>query len=109
MICFSMAGPAFAETVNCDLSGVPVNFEIDRGQFAPALGPNEPPKRKTTVVNMGGTSFDAEPMLMNGLRGFWVEKDGEPRMMMVIQDNGTAVLKEASTNTELSGSCEIIQ
>lgn len=108
-LCAIFAEPALAEVVTCDLSGVPVQFEIDQSQFAPAVDPNEPPRRRVTTVQLGPTSFLAEAMRMGDMRGFSVEGTEGTEMMMVMQGDGTAMLKNALTGTKLTGTCEVLQ
>jgi len=106
-LCAAMAGPAMAEVVSCDLSGVPLRFEIDRAQFAPALDSNEPIRRRMTIVQMGDAQFLAEPILMGKVRGFWAANDDGPDVMMVMQGDGSGVY--TADNQRLTGSCEVLQ
>ena len=107
VLCAAMAGPAMGEVVSCDLSGVPVRFEIDRAQFAPALDPNEPTRRRVTIVQMGDAQFPAEPIVMGDVRGFWAASDDGADVMMVMQGDGSGVYTAA--DQRLSGTCEVLQ
>lgn len=109
VICAAMAGPAMAEVVTCDFSGMAVRFQIDRTQFAPALDPGEPMRRRITTVQMGDTQFPAEPILMGGLRGFWAEAQGDAGIMMVMQGDGSAIYADTGTGERLTGTCEVLQ
>jgi len=63
--------PAQADTVNCELvDGMPLSFVIDRNQFVTAVSPEEPIRRKVTVVRMGDDTLPAEPFLIGDMRGF---------------------------------------
>ena len=101
-----MAGPALAEVVTCDLSGVAMRFEIDRTQFAPAIHKNEPARVRITTVQMGDEAFPAEPIIMDKVRGFW---NAETDAMMVMQSDGTAVYVDPSVAERLTGTCEVLQ
>ncbi len=109
LFCAAMAGPAVAEGVSCDLSGGPLQFEIDRTQFAPALDQNEPTQRRMTTVRMGDAQFPAEPILMGDVRGFWAEGMGGSDVMMVMQGDGTAIYTDTRAGERLTGTCEVLQ
>lgn len=100
---------AMAEIVSCDLSGIPVQFEIDRAQFAPALDLKEPPRRRITTVQMGDAQFPAEPIRMGDVRGFWAEGLGGSEVMMVMQGDGSAVYADTRAGERLTGTCEVLQ
>jgi hypothetical protein len=104
-----MVGPAMAEVVSCDLSGVPIQFEIDRAQFAPAIDNQEPMRRRVTTVQMGDAQFPAEPILMGDVRGFWAEGMGGTDIMMVMQGDGSAVYANTRAGERLTGTCEVLQ
>jgi hypothetical protein len=106
LICATLASPSMADVVVCDLSGLPVRFEIDRTQFAPAIDRNEPERRRITTVQMGESSFAAEPILMDGLRGFWAET---PDVMLVMQSDGTTIAKGGLAGSRRTGTCEVLQ
>lgn len=109
VLCAAMAGPVTAEVVTCDFPGMPVRFQIDRTQFAPAIDAGEPMRRRITTVQMGDTQFPAEPILMDDLRGFWAEAPGETGIMMVMQGDGSAVYSDTETGERLAGTCEVLQ
>ncbi len=109
LLCAAMAAPAMAEVVSCDLSGLPVRFEIDLSQFAPALDPDEPTRRRVTNVQMGDAQFPAEPIIMGDVRGFWAEGQGGSDMLMVMQGDGAAVYANAGAGDRLTGTCEVLQ
>ncbi len=98
-----------AEVISCDLSGVPVRFEIDRTQFAPAIDKNEPERRRVTTVQMGDAQFPAEPILMGDVRGFWAEGLAGSDVMMVMQGDGSAVYADTRAGERLTGTCEVLQ
>jgi len=108
-LCAAIAGPAMAEVVTCDLSGVPIRFQIDLSQFAPALDPGEPMRRRITTVQMGDTQFPAEPILMGNVRGFWAEGMGGSEIMMVMQGDGSAIYADTAAGRRLTGTCEVLQ
>jgi len=108
-LCAMMAGPAMGEVVSCDLAGLSVRFEIDRRQFAPAIDPGEPTRRRITHVQMGDTEFPAEPILMGDVRGFWAEGMGGSDIMMVMQGDGSAVYADTRAGTRRTGTCEVLQ
>ncbi|WP_156788578.1 hypothetical protein [Roseobacter sp. CCS2] len=109
LLCATMASPMMAEVVSCDLSGVPVRFEIDRTQFAPAINQNEPTQRCATTVQMGNAAFPAEPIIMGDVRGFWAEGMGGSDVMMVMQSDGSAVYADTRAGERLTGTCEVLQ
>ncbi len=109
LLCATMAGSAAAETVSCDLSGVPIQFEIDRAQFAPAIDTQEPVRRRVTTVQMGEAQFPAEPIMMGDVRGFWAEGMGGSDIMMVMQGDGSAVYANTRAGERLTGTCEVLQ
>lgn len=108
-LCATLAGPAMAETIACDLSGIPVQFQIDPAQFAPARDTAEPPRRRITTVQMGDATFPAEPIMMGDVRGFWAEGLAGSDVMMVMQSDGTAVYADTRAGERLTGTCEILQ
>jgi len=109
IFCAAMAGPAMSEVVICDLSGVAARFEIDKSQFAPAMDPDEPTRRRVTTVQLGDAQFPAEPIVMGDLRGFWAEDMRGSDVMMVIQGDGSAVYADTRTGERLTGTCEVPQ
>ena len=106
LICAMLSGPAMADVVVCDLSGLTVRFEIDRTQFAPAIDRNEPERLRITTVQMGESSFPAEPIMMDDFRGFWAEG---PEVMLVMQGDGTAIAKGGLAGSRRTGTCEVLQ
>ena len=109
LLCATLAGPAVAEVVTCDLSGTAVRFEIDRAQFAPAVDLAEPPRRRITTVQMGDAQFPAEPIMMGDVRGFWAEGLAGSDVMMVMQADGSAVYADTRAGTRLTGTCEVMK
>lgn len=109
LLCATMAGPSLAEVVSCDLSGVPVRFEIDRTQFAPAIDKDEPARRRITTVQIGDAQFPAEPIMMGDVRGFWAEGLAGSDVMMVMQGDGSAVYADSRAGERLTGTCEVLQ
>ena len=109
VLCATMAGPALAEVVSCELAGVPIQFEIDRTQLAPAVDMNEPTQRRVTIVRMGEAQFPAEPIVMGEVRGFWAEGMGGADIMLVMQPDGTAVYANPRAGERLTGTCEVLQ
>ncbi len=109
VLCASLAGPAMAEVVTCDLSGTQLSFAIDHAQFAPAMDSAEPPRRRITTVQMGDARFPAEPLLMGNVRGFWAEGMGGSDIMMVMQADGSAVLSNTRAGQRITGTCEVMQ
>lgn len=109
LLCAVLSGPAAAEMVMCDLSGVAVQFEIDRTQFAPALDVAEPQRRRITTVQMGDAQFTAEPILMDDVRGFWAVDFASADVMLVMQADGSAVYADGRPGKRLTGTCEVLQ
>ena len=109
LLCATLAGPAMADVVTCDLSGTPVAFEIDGSQFVDAYNPNEPERRRVTLVQMGQATFPAEPIMMGDVRGFWAEGMGGSDIMMVMQGDGTAVYSDARAGQRITGTCTVTQ
>lgn len=108
LICATLSGPAMAEVVSCDLSGVPVRFEIDRTQFAPALDAKEPTRRHVTTVTLGDAVFPAEPVIIGDVRGFWAEGIEGSDVMMIMQPDGRAVYSNPRAGERLTGICEVL-
>ena len=109
LLCATLSGPAMAEIVSCDLSGVPVRFEIDRTQFAPPVNIGEPTRRRLTTVSMGDAEFPAEPIMMGDVRGFWAEGMGGSDIMLVMQGDGSAIYANTRAGERLTGTCEVLQ
>ena len=109
ILCASLATPAAAEVINCNLSGTGVSFEIDRAQLAPPHNDGEPPQRRVTTVQMGDARFPAEPIVMADVRGFWAEGMGGSEVMMVMQPDGSAVYADTRAGERLTGTCEVLQ
>lgn len=109
LMCATWAAPAMADIIACDLSGVPVRFEIDHTQFAPAIDAREPERRRVTTVTMGDASFPAEPIMIGDVRGFWAEGMGGSDVMMVMQADGSAVYADVRAGARLTGTCEVMQ
>ena len=103
------AAPVAAETVRCDLDGTALSFPIDMAQFAPPQNPAEPPQRRLTTVTMGAAKFPAEPVVMDGARGFWAEDVNGAELLMIMQPDGAAVLSNSTTNDRLTGTCTVTQ
>ena len=108
-LCATLSSSAMAETISCDLSGTPVQFDIDRAQFAPAMDLSEPPRRRITTVQMGDAIFPAEPIMMGDVRGFWAEGLAGSDVMMVMQGDGSAVYADTRAGQRLTGTCEVVQ
>jgi hypothetical protein len=109
LLCATLSGPAIADIVSCDLAGVPVRFAIDTTQFAPALSPNDPPRRQITTVQMGDGAFSAEPLLLGDTRGFWATQDNGAEVLLVMQPDGTAIYTDTRIVTPMTGTCEVLQ
>lgn len=109
LLCASLGSPAIADVIACDMSGTPVQFEIDRTQFAPPQDVNEPHRRKVTTVKMGDAQFQAEPILIGDIRGFWAEDLEGTNVMLLIQSDGSAVYTDIRADQRLTGSCEMQQ
>ena len=89
-----------------DCSEHTVQFKIDETQFAPALNPNDPPRRQVTFVTMGGAQFVAEAILMpGGIRGFYEEAGELGSRLMIVQDDGSARLSLQPSGQILTGNC----
>jgi len=108
-LCISLASSAAAESISCDMAGVPVNFDIDLTQFAPPVDPGEPPRRRVTTVAIGEDEYEAEPMVMGDMRGFWTDGTEPPQIIMIIHPDGAATLTNAPEGAEVSGRCEVVK
>ena len=108
-LCAALASPAMGESIACDIAGIPVRFEIDMTQFAPPVDPGEPPRRRVTTVSLGSQQFEAEPMVMGELRGFWTDGEDAAQVLMIIQPDGAATLTNAPPGTEKTGRCEVFR
>ncbi|SFS10143.1 hypothetical protein [Yoonia litorea] len=108
-LCASLASPATAAVVTCDLAGVPVSFAIDAAQFAPAQNAGEPPRRRVTHVTMGDTAFAAEPFRLGDTVGFWTKDSVGAETMLVVNADGTAVYADPQAGARLTGTCEVLQ
>ena len=105
----TLAAPAFADQIRCDLDGVAVAFDLDRAQFAPPVDDGEPPRRRLTSVTMGNAQFPAEPFIIADAIGFSAEGMGGSEIMMVIQADSSAMLADPRADMRLSGTCEVNQ
>jgi hypothetical protein len=87
------AAPALADQLDCQFGDdLSLRFAIDRNQFAPAIDPGEPPRRKVTRVVANGTSFEAEPIVMDsGVRGFWTDDAVNGTQVLTISSTGKAI------------------
>lgn len=115
------AGPLVAETWSCTVSepcpdaepcadaSLSIGFEIDPGQFAPPVGPSDPPRRRLTLVTAGDEVFEAEPFRMpGGRRGFWgLPGPGSDRILLIGAD-GAARYDDPARPALLTGSCNTI-
>jgi hypothetical protein len=100
--------PAQADTVNCELvDGMLLSFVIDRNQFVTAVSPEEPIRRKVTVVRMGDDTLPAEPFLIGDMRGFHAEGAGDSQIMFVVHKDGTAQLTSRREGLAIDGTCEV--
>ena len=101
-VCATLSGGASsAESVRCDLDGLPLAFVLDRTQFVDAYAPGEPDRRKVTQVALGDAHFEAEPFVLGGALGFH-----EATRMFVLED-GHGRLIEMATGAERSGECRV--
>ena len=86
------AGAASAEAFDCRLAdGTALRFVIDRSQFVLSVTPEEPIRRKVTLVERNGTFFEAEPWIVGPWRGFHAVTP-EGSQMFVIGPDGAAEL-----------------
>lgn len=99
----SPACPAGAE---CVVDEVSIAFDINRDEFAPAIDPGEPPRRKVTMVQMGGARFPAEAIIMGEARGFWAEGGGGSHVLFMVHGDGTAFYVDDQTGLRMEGICE---
>lgn len=100
--------PAQADTVSCVLvDGTGLSFVIDRNQFVTAVSPEEPIRRKATVVRMGADTLHAEPFLIGDMRGFQAEGPSDSHMMFVVHKDGTAQLTRRGDGLAIDGTCEV--
>jgi hypothetical protein len=110
--------PALAEHVACQLTApctvesaclpfrTTLSFDIDRNQFAPPVDAREPPRRKLTTVFLGNIAFEAEPILLQGRRGFWAElEDGSH--LFTIDADGSAIYSTLPEGRKLTGTCRV--
>ena len=116
-----VAAPVAAASWACTLSGpcpdatacpddpVRIAFDIDPGQFAPPVGPSDPPRRRLTSVTLNGETFDAEPIRMaGGIRGFWgLPGPGSDRILLIEAD-GAARYDDPARQGQLTGTCKTI-
>ena len=101
-VCATVAGGTLqAETVRCDLDGLPLVFELDRAQFVDAYAPGEPPHRKVTRVALGDERFEAEPFVLGGQIGF------HAGARMFVAQAGRGRLIDTVTGAERNGPCEV--
>lgn len=100
--------PAAAESVRCVMQGdVPLAFDIDRTQFAPALDPKEPPRQQRTTVTYGDKQFPATPFYLGDTRGFEAEGLGGTITLFVMQSDGAALFSDARTGLRNTGTCTV--
>lgn len=109
LLCASVGGPAAAEMITCDMAGTAVAFEIDHTQFSLPQSPDDPPRRKVTSVTMGDAIFDAEPVVLGEARGFWAEGQTGANVILMMQDDGSAIYTDQQTGIRLTGTCEVQQ
>ena len=103
-----LASPALADTVHCVMAdGAEVRFVIDRNQFIDAVTPEEPIRRKVTLVRWGARQFPAEPFLIGEMRGFHAAGLGDSEVMFVVQPDGSAQLSNRRAGQQTAGTCEV--
>lgn len=103
----SMAGPVCAQAISCQMGDVAVDFIIDPSQFIDSVTPEEPIRRKVTVVQMGTNRFPAEPFIIGDIRGFHAEGPGGANVMFVTRPDGSAHYVNTTTGDTLDGTCEV--
>lgn len=102
-----MATPVAAQSFDCAMvDGRRVSFVIDRNQFIDAVTPEEPIRRKVTIVQTAQGRFPAEPFLINDTYGFHGEGMGGASIMFVVQPDGAAKWANTTTGETLTGTCE---
>jgi hypothetical protein len=100
--------PVAAEQIRCVMENdVPLAFDIDPNQFAPALDPNEPPRQQRTIVRFGDKQFPATPFYIGDTRGFEAEGLGGTTTLFVMQPDGTARFSDARAGTRNTGNCTV--
>ena len=92
--------------MECLSEQVTIAFDINREEFAPAIDPGEPPRRKVTMVQMGGARFPAEAIIMGEARGFWAEGGGGSHVLFMVHGDGTAHYVDDRTGLRMVGTCE---
>ena len=91
---------------SCAGAALMIEFAIDRNQFAPAVDPADPPRRKVTQVTAASEIFIAEPILMaSGIRGFWTDDPAIGTHFMTIQPDSSASYS-APDGTTWTGTCK---
>ena len=102
------ASPVTAQSYACVLEdGTEVAFVIDRNQFIDAVVPEEPIRRKVTLVQAGAARFPAEPFLLGDRSGFHAEGLGGASVMFVVAPDGAATWANVTTGERRPGRCEV--
>ena len=108
------AAPAAAGVFACQMTEadcptcapLPVTFTLTRAQFVGPQHPNDPPRRTTSRVEMDGTAFTAEAILMKtGAAGFYDDAGPQGTRLLIVQPDGTARYTEQPEGRTLTGTC----
>jgi hypothetical protein len=85
---------------------VALAFVFDPAQLAPALSPNDPPRRAEATVTLNGRAFAAEPFAMaDGTVGFHTEAGAPQQRMLVVAPDGAARYSDSAAGLALAGRC----
>ncbi|SMX50616.1 hypothetical protein [Maliponia aquimaris] len=108
MLCaLATAAPATPVAYACDLirdaETLRLTFDIDPVSFAPAVDPNDPPRRQVSHVALGNDRFEAEAVLTeDGTRGFW---SPERDLMLTLPRTGRVRLSDGA-DADWRGECK---
>ena len=97
-----------AQSFDCRMAdGSALAFRIDPNQFVTAVTPEEPIRRKVTLVRMDGATVEAEPFLLGEIRGFHALPPQGGSIMFTVMPDGTATRSEVGSDARLTGQCEV--
>ena len=103
-----LPGAALAQDFDCAMAdGMRVTFRIDPAQFVTAVSPEEPIRKKLTVVQMGDATTPAEPFIIGDTRGFHAEGLGGSSIMFTVDPAGAATWANVRSGARLDGQCEV--
>ena len=107
-LCAILPGAVMAQSFDCAMDdGTRVTFRIDPSQFVTAVSPEEPIRKKLTVVQTGDATTPAEPFIIGDTSGFHAEGLGGTSIMFTVRPDGAAIRANVRSGARVEGQCEV--